>query len=527
MSLKSRSSGVLMPVSALPGDYGIGTLGQEARSFIDRLQAMGCTYWQILPVGPVDACFSPYKSTSAFAGNPFLIDLELLSDWGLLTANELSASRSADPPYSIYYPNLIRNRQTVFKLAYTRLSDQLKKDIQDYSDANQDWLPDFSLYTVLSQHFLEEDWTKWNNQDLVRRTPDALALARHRYHEEISFQSFLQYAYDRQWSTLKTYANTRGIQIIGDMPIYVAHTSADVWCHPELFLLDKRGCPIEVAGVPPDYFCEDGQLWGNPLYRWDVMKNNQYGWWMRRIEKALASFDLVRIDHFRGFSAYWSVPVSEETARNGRWIPGPAMDFFSQLKKSFPNPGIIAEDLGLQDHELVKLLADTGFPGMRIMEFAFIDEVNNIHLPHNYTPNTVAYSGTHDNNTLLGTFFDYSPEHRDYAFEYCGYADRWENQWQIGGHHSSSCRAFIRTLFQSAANLVILPIQDLCGYGSDTRMNKPGTTKNNWVFRMTREGLAAIDVDWYDHLNQLYHRKHKLTVTLSSDYGLSDQKPNS
>lgn len=506
MSLKSRSSGVLMPVSALPGDYGIGTLGQEARSFIDRLQAMGCTYWQILPVGPVDACFSPYKSTSAFAGNPFLIDLELLSDWGLLTANELSASRSADPPYSIYYPNLIRNRQTVFKLAYTRLSDQLKKDIQDYSDANQDWLPDFSLYTVLSQHFLEEDWTKWNNQDLVRRTPDALALARHRYHEEISFQNFLQYAYDRQWSTLKTYANTRGIQIIGDMPIYVAHTSADVWCHPELFLLDKRGCPTEVAGVPPDYFCKDGQLWGNPLYRWDVMKKDHYAWWMLRIKKALTNFDKVRIDHFRGFSAYWSVPAREKTARNGRWVPGPAMDFFSQLKMSFPNPGIIAEDLGLQDHDLVKLLDDTGFPGMRIMEFAFIDDDNNIHLPHNYTTNTVAYSGTHDNNTLLGTFFDYFPKNRQYAFDYCGYTDAWENQWQIGGHHSPSCRAFIRTLFQSAANLVILPIQDVCGYGSDTRMNEPGTIKNNWVFRMTREGLSLIDVDWYSHLNLLYHR---------------------
>ncbi len=507
MSLKSRSSAVLMPISALPGDYGIGTLGKEARNFIDLLKSMGCSYWQILPIGPVDACFSPYKSTSAFAGNPLLIDLELLFQWGLLTADELTANQSADPPYSIYYPNLIANRQSIFKLAYSRLTPKFIKEIQTYCDANQDWLPDFSLYTVLSQHFFEEDWTKWDDPNLSKRNPSSLNTVQNAHCDEINFQNFLQYAFDKQWSALKSYANAEGVQIIGDMPIYVAHTSADVWSHPELFQLDENGTPIEVAGVPPDYFAKNGQLWGNPLYRWDVMKKDQYAWWMRRIKKALTSFDLVRIDHFRGFSAYWSVPASEETAKNGCWIPGPGMDFFRVLQKCFPNPGIVAEDLGLQDAELVRLLKDTGFPGMRIMEFAFIDDQNNIHLPHNYTPNTVAYSGTHDNNTLLGTFFDYTPEHRQYAFDYCGYMDAWENQWQIGGHRSPSCRAFIRTLFQSAANLVVLPIQDVCGYGNDTRMNEPGTIKNNWVFRMTREGLSQIDVAWYDRLNLLYQRK--------------------
>lgn len=507
MSLKSRSSGVLMPVSSLPGDYGIGTLGQDARHFIDRLQAMGCSYWQILPIGPVDDYFSPYKSPSAFAGNPLLIDLELLSDWGLLTTAELTDCQSADPPYTICYPNLIRNRQAIFKLAGSRLTPALKKDIQDYCDANQDWLPDYSLYTVLSEHFSEADWSKWDDLNLVQRHPATLTNYANAFAAEVAFQNFLQYAYDRQWSMLKTYANSRGIGIIGDMPIYVAHSSADVWCHPELFGLDEKFSPLEIGGVPPDYFCKDGQLWGNPLYRWEVMKNDQYSWWMRRIKTALVNFDLVRIDHFRAFSAYWSVPAMETTARNGSWLPGPGIDFFRELEKTFPNPGIIAEDLGLQDDELINLLKDTGFPGMRIMEFAFIDDLNNIHLPHNYTPNTVAYSGTHDNNTLLGTFFDYLPEQRQYAFDYCGYTDAWENQWQLGGHQSPSCRAFIRTLFQSAANLVILPIQDVCGYGQDTRINKPGTTKNNWLFRMTREGLALIDNDWYDHLNQLYQRK--------------------
>ncbi|WP_373484262.1 4-alpha-glucanotransferase [Acetobacterium sp.] len=512
MSLKTRSSGVLMSVSSLPGDYGIGTLGTEARHFVDLLQSMGCNYWQILPVGPVDDYFSPYNSTSAFAGNPLFIDLQLLFKWGLLTADELSASKSADPPYSINYPNLIDNRNAIFKIAYSRLSTSLKNDIDQYCLANHEWLPDFSLYTVLSQHFSEKNWTKWNNPDLVKRQPAALLSVTSAYQDEIDYQNFLQYLYDKQWTALKTYANGKGIKIIGDMPIYLAHTSADVWCHPDLFQLDANGSCVEVAGVPPDYFAKDGQLWGNPLYHWDVMKADNYGWWMRRIKHALESFDIVRIDHFRAFSAYCSIPATEETARNGRWIPGPAMDFFTQLHKTFPEPNIIAEDLGLQDEDLVKLLKDTGFPGMRIMEFAFIDDQNNLHLPHNYSANTVAYSGTHDNNTLLGTFFDYTPEHRRYAFDYCGYTDAWENQWQIGGHQSPSCRAFIRTLFQSAANLVILPIQDVCGYGSDTRMNEPGTMKNNWVFRMTREGLSQIDVDWYNHINQLYQRKEPSVI---------------
>ena len=506
MSLKSRSSGVLMPIFSLPGDYGIGTLGLEARLFIDRLQSMGCSYWQILPTGPVDDYFSPYKSTSSFAGNPLFIDLELLFEWGLLTASELTASQSTDPPYSVAYPNLIDNRNAIFKIAYSRLTPALKKDIQDYCYANHEWLPDFSLYTVLSQHFSEQNWTKWTNPDLVKRKPEALLSTASAYQDEIDYQNFLQYAYDRQWTTLKTYANEKGINIIGDMPIYLAHTSADVWSHPELFQLDEQGCCTSVAGVPPDYFAKDGQLWGNPLYHWEAMKADNYAWWMQRIKHALKSYNTVRIDHFRAFSAYCSIPATDQTARNGRWIPGPAMDFFEQLAKTFPEPSIIAEDLGIQDEALAKLLQDTGFPGMRIMEFAFIDDLDNIHLPHNYTANTVAYSGTHDNDTLLGTFFDYTPEQRRYVFDYCGYTEAWDGQWQIGGHQSPSCRSFIRTLFQSSANLVILPIQDVCGYGSDTRLNEPGTTENNWVFRMTREGLNQIDTDWFKNLNCLYHR---------------------
>lgn len=507
MSIKSRASGVLMPVSCLPGDYGIGTLGKDARRFVDLLETMGFTYWQILPIGPIDAYFSPYKSTSAFAGNPLLIDLDILNQWGLLTADEIISCKSLAPPYSIDYPNLINNRNAIFKLAFSRLTTDFTNEINKYKFANHDWLADFALYTVLSERFSENDWTKWNNADLVKRTPSGISATTTAYQSAIDYQTFLQYVYNRQWLDLKNYANSKGIKIIGDMPIYVAHTSADVWCHPELFQLNQKGIPINVAGVPPDYFSETGQLWGNPLYRWDVMKKNDYQWWMRRIQKAFEDFDTVRIDHFRAFSAYWSVPSTAQTAKNGHWIPGPAMDFFKQLEKLFPDANIIAEDLGVQDQELIKLLSDTGFPGMRIMEFAFIDNRDNIHLPHNYTANTVAYSGTHDNNTLLGTFFEYTPDQRRYAFNYCGYLEAWENQWQIGGYQSPSCRAFIGTLFQSVANLVILPIQDLCGYGGDTRINKPGTTKSNWIFRMTGEGLSNIDTDWFNQLNHLYKRR--------------------
>jgi 4-alpha-glucanotransferase len=506
MTLKNRSSGVLMHISSLPGDFGIGTLGWEAQNFVDLLAQMEFSYWQILPTGPIDSCFSPYKSTSAFAGNPLFIDLDLLHQWGLLTASELLTFHATDSPHSVHYPHLIENRNRVFKLAYSRLTSNHKNEMAKFCSANQDWLPDFCLYTVLSQIYEENDWTKWGNRELIHRNKTALLEAQIKYSDEINFQIFLQFAYAKQWAALKKYANSRGIKIIGDMPIYVAHTSADVWCHPELFQLDNSGNPTAVAGVPPDYFSKDGQLWGNPLYRWDVMKSNQYAWWMQRIKKALDQYDTVRIDHFRAFSAFWSVPAAATTAKNGQWHPGPGMDFFDQLFHSFTNPSIIAEDLGVQDQSLVSLLTETGFPGMRIMEFAFIDNFNNIHLPHNYTANTVAYSGTHDNSTLLGTFFDYTPEQRKYAFDYCGYQEQWDNQWQIGGYESTSCQAFIRTLFQSSAGLVILPIQDLCGFGNDTRMNEPGTTKNNWLFRMTKEGLSQIHWRWYKYLNQLFLR---------------------
>lgn len=506
MSLTKRASGILMHISSLPGDYGIGTLGLEAREFIDLLANMDCSYWQILPIGPTDDYYSPYKSTSAFAGNPLFIDLEILLQWGLLTEEELMNSRSNDSPYTVNFHNLIKSRETVFSLAFSRLTPEMTKNLHEFKETNQAWLPDFALYTTLTLEFSEMDWTKWKNKDLVRRNDNALSLAIRMFDEQINYHCFLQYAFYRQWFELKTYAKAKGIKIIGDIPIYVAHESADVWSHPDLFQLDSDGRSLFVAGVPPDYFSENGQLWGNPLYRWDVMKDDGYAWWMDRISSALKTFDMIRIDHFRGFSAYWSVPATETTAKKGEWIPGPGMDFFNRVFEKFQDPGIIAEDLGVQDDALTKLLSETGFPGMRVMEFGFIDTNDNIHLPHNYTKNTVAYTGTHDNNTLLGTFSEYSPEERSYALNYSGYSDAWENQWQIGGPQSASCHSFIRPLWQSAANLVMLPIQDVCGFGKDTKMNQPGTAQGNWAFRMTRDGFSTVDIKWMKDLNILFHR---------------------
>ena len=290
------------------------------------------------------------------------------------------------------------------------------------------------------------------------------------------------------------------------MPIYLSYENADIWANPKYFQLDENRCPSRVAGVPPDYFSENGQLWGNPLYDWKILKKDGYSWWNRRLSKGLELYDLLRIDHFRGFSAYWSIPADSKSAKNGEWVKGPGFDFFSQFAKNHDTSSIIVEDLGVQDKDLQNLLDKTGYPGMRLLSFAFIDTVDNIHLPHNYPINSIAYTGTHDNNTLLGSLFGYSSEQRSYALNYCNYQENYPNNWQTGGSCSASCRSIIKTLWKSPANLVILPIQDLCGYGKDTMINEPGTIGDNWEFRMTKEGLSTIDEEWYKHLNVLYHR---------------------
>ncbi|MDD2414901.1 MAG: 4-alpha-glucanotransferase [Eubacteriaceae bacterium] len=502
-----RSSGVLMHISSLPGDYGIGTFGKKAMDFVDFLSTAGCTYWQTLPFGPIDSYNSPYQSFSAFAGNPFFIDPELLQTQGLITREELENARYNGSPWSSAFEWLRETRIPLFRKAYARCTPEIKTAMSEFCDQQAHWLPDYALYLAIQSSEEGRDWIDWENKDLKNRQPAAIKKAQEHYTEEIQFQIFLQYQFHSQWMTIKEYANKKGIQIIGDIPIYVALQSADVWKHQSCFDLDENGHPNHVAGVPPDYFCTDGQLWGNPLYNWEAMAKNHYQWWMRRLEHALWLFDTVRIDHFRAFSAYWSVPGDAETARNGEWLPGPSMKFFDEVFKQFDfsKPRIIAEDLGVVDDGVRTLLEDTGFPGMRVMQFAFIEDGDNIHYPHNYASNTVAYTGTHDNDTLLGYLWELAPGQRDYAFDYINYPCL-DEAWQQGGSDSPSCHAFIRCLWQSPAKVAIVPIQDLCGYGGDTKMNRPGRAEGNWTFRTTEESLQSIDTDWLRELNRIYKR---------------------
>ena len=468
-----------MHISSLYGEYSSGSFGEEAKCFIDFIKECGFSYWQVLPFCMVDECNSPYKSYSAFGGNPYFIDLNTLYKKGLLTENELNLQKQ-ETPYSCEYVKLYHNRVNLLKTAAKRVTD--KKEIEDFISSH-DELEKFCKFMALKEKNNEKPWYEWEND---------------KCDDDVAFSwKFIQYEFFDQWSKIKKYANSKGIKIIGDMPIYVSHDSSDVWSNKNEFLLDKDGLCTDVAGVPPDYFAEDGQLWGNPLYNWDVMKENNYSWWKKRVLHMLEMFDGIRIDHFRAFDSYWTVDSSETTAKNGTWKIGPGIDFINEIKKIAEDKLIIAEDLGDISESVVKLVDDSGFPGMRVFQFAFFGDSNSPHLPHNYVKNCVAYSGTHDNNTLLGYLWELDDNTRKYMLDYCGYTD---SNWEAGYNH------IVRSIMGSCADLVILPIQDLLGYGSDTRLNIPGKADGNWRFRITKEQLNSIDKDKFLHYNKLYSR---------------------
>ena len=493
-----RCGGVLMHISSLPGKYAIGTLGKEARQFVDFLSECGFKMWQVLPVGPCDSYNSPYSGKSAFAGNIYFIDPETLHEKKLLTDEELSECVS-DNIYISDYEFLRKTREIIFRKAFSRLDEKANKSITDFSKSNP-WAEDYALFCALKKENGELPWYEWE-KGLKFREKKAISEAKKRLEKEILFHSFLQYEFFSQWNSLKEYANEKGVGIIGDMPIYLSHDSADVWANPHLFTLDEDMCIKDCAGVPPDYFCEEGQKWGNPLYNWNNLKKEDYSLWKDRIGHALKLYDAVRIDHFRAFSAYWSIPAGEK-ATKGKWIKGPGMKFFRYIKSLYPDANIIAEDLGDIDDNVRKLVKSTGFPGMGVMQFAFITDDNTPHLPHNYTENTVGYTGTHDNNTILGWLWESDEKARNYALDYCNFS----GDWGQGGAYSGSVRAIIRTLWQSGAAMTIVPIQDLCGFGADTAMNHPGIAEGNWQFRITEEALSSIDKEFLKKLNTLYKR---------------------
>lgn len=476
-----RKSGVLLHISSLWGGYSCGSFGKAAFEFIDFLSDCGFSYWQVLPFGLVDECNSPYKSYSTFAGNPYFIDLESLYNDGVLTTAELDAARQ-QTPYSCEFDRLREERVNLLVNAAKRLDEEKRKAVNEYIEANKH-LRAFCDFIALKTANGNKEWTEWTVFE-----PSA---------DEIFGWRFIQYTFFKQWALVKEYANSKGVGIIGDMPIYVSFDSSDVYADKKQFLIDENNHLTDVAGVPPDYFAADGQLWGNPLYNWDYMENDGFGWWRDRISFALNLFDGVRIDHFRAFESFWAVDGKAKTARDGKWVKGPGMKLINAIKSVAGDKLIIAEDLGDITKEVVELVEESGFPGMRVFQFGFLGG-DTPHKPHNYINNCVAYSGTHDNNTLLGYLWETPTDVKRDVMKYCACDfDRW---------NEDGCKAIIRTVFASNAGLTIFPAQDLLGYGSDTRLNTPGVAHGNWSYRITKEQLGLIDRAWLKELNRIYNR---------------------
>ena len=487
-----RSAGVLMHISSLYGSDSIGGFGPEAKEFIDFLADCGFTWWQVLPFCMSDEYNSPYKSFSAFGGNPYFIDIRGLHDEGLLTIDEVNAVQEKTP-YAAEYEFLYRTRLDLLRLASER-TDAAERSRIDAFLADNPYVAQFCDFMARRRANGDIPWYSWR---------DAAARDEHEY----AAWSFIQYRFWNQWQTIHDYAADRGVKILGDMPIYVSYDSCDVFANRDQFQLDETGALTAVAGCPPDYFSKDGQLWGNPLYDWNRMSQNGYAWWRARMRHMLSMFDGVRIDHFRGLESYWSIPACAETAREGHWEPGPGMPLVQAMQevaeeirqKTGRTVTVLAEDLGESTDALRRFVRDSGFPGMRVMQFAFDGDPGNIHLPYNYEHNCVAYTGTHDNNTLLGFIWEADPATRRRMLRYCGFTG---TDWNC----PEAYRAVIRTLFASTASLAVVPIQDMLGFGADTRMNTPGRAAGNWQFRITREQLAGIDRAYYRELNTTYGR---------------------
>ena len=467
-----RKSGILMHISSLPGPYGVGSMGKAAYAFVDFLVAAGQSFWQILPLNPTGFGNSPYQSFSTFAGNHYLIDLDTLVSKGLLLPEELAGINWGTQEDRVDFGRLYTERTRLLKLAHSRFEEN--EDYFQFVRDNSLWLQDYALFMAIKERFHGRDWQNWS-VSLLMRLPPVMEAYRQELQDSIRFQCFLQYEFFCQWNALRSYANGRGIKIIGDVPIYVPLDSADVWANPELFQLDASRRPKLVAGCPPDGFSAGGQLWGNPIYDWQKMRQERYHWWIRRMKAAARMYDVVRFDHFRGFESYWAVPAGDKTAAGGSWQPGPGMDFISTIQKALPELPIIAEDLGFVTDEVKQLLADSGYPGMKVIQFGFDTREPSArdYLPHRYPVNSVAYSSTHDNLTLQQWILEASPADIRSAVDYLGLNKDEGYVWGM-----------IRGAMASVSRLCIIPMQDYLGLGAEGRMNHPGTlTAANWAWR--------------------------------------------
>lgn len=493
--MKKRKAGVLFPISSLPGKYGIGSFSKHAFEFVDKLAEAGQKYWQILPLGPTSYGDSPYQSFCAFAGNIYFIDLEQLVEDGLLKKSELEDVDFGNNENAIDYEKLFYNRYKVLRLAYKRAKIKKNPDFKQFLKANKYWIEDYSLFMALKDAYKGMSYFEWD-EPLRMREKRAIKFAREKYDEDVVFYQYLQYLFVCQWTKLKTYANNKGIKIIGDIPIYVALDSSDTWAHPEMFQFDEKGNPVAVAGCPPDAFCATGQLWGNPLYDWGFHKRTGFKWWIKRMEHTFSLYDVVRIDHFRGFDEYYSIPYGDHTAEFGHWEKGPGYKLFKTLKNTLGDMNIIVEDLGFLTESVIKLVKKTGYPNMKVLQFAFDSKEESEYLPHNYDRNCVVYTGTHDNNTLQAWMDEISDEDRTFAERYANISgkDRKEMHWD-----------YIKLAMGSVANLCVIPMQDYLGLGKEARINMPSTLGNNWIWRMSEGAFTE----------ELAEKIH----TITKDYG--------
>ena len=492
-----RKCGVLMPIASLPGNYGIGTLGKSAYEFVDSLSSAGQSFWQILPLGPTSYGDSPYQSFSAFAGNPYFIDLDILIEEGLIRKSEADACDFGKDKQKIDYAKIYYARFNLLKKAYKRSNALDTKEYKKFEKDNDFWLPNYALYMAVKNTFNGVSYIEWD-EPIRRHEADAVKSYAAKYSEEVKFYKFLQYMFFKQWMALKKYANEKGIKIIGDIPIYVAFDSADTWANPELFQFDEKGYPIAVAGCPPDAFSTTGQLWGNPLYDWKYHKETGYKWWIQRIKHCYEIYDVVRVDHFRAFDEYYSIPYGDKTAEFGKWKKGPGYSLFKTLKDSLGDIEMIAEDLGFLTPSVLKLVARTGYPGMKVLQFAFDSREDSDYLPHNYTCNSICYTGTHDNDTLLGWYKSIKKDDRQMAMEYL-------NRTEFSSD-KDIVFSFIKLALSSVSKLCIIPMQDYLALDKEARINIPSTIGGNWDWRMKKGAFTKKLAKEMHGIAKLYAR---------------------
>lgn len=504
-----RRCGVLLPVFSLPSKYGIGCFSREAYEFIDRLQEAGQSCWQILPLGPTSYGDSPYQSFSTFAGNPYYIDPQDLLDRGWITKRQCDGYDFGDDPEKIDYAKMFESRFRMLWEAFQNSDISQNGDFQKFREENRHWLDDYALFMAIKASFDNVCWVEWD-EDIKTRKPAALKAYGEKFARETEFYRFQQYLFQLQWKKLKAYANGKGIRIVGDIPFYVALDSSDAWANPELFQFDEDCNPTAVAGCPPDAFSATGQLWGNPLYRWEYHKKTGYRWWISRMAASYQMYDVVRIDHFRAFDAYYSIPAGAKTAETGEWKPGPGYEFFAAVKKELGKRDVIAEDLGFLTPSVRKLVQKTGYPGMKVLQFAFDSREESDYLPHNYTQNCVVYTGTHDNDTVRGWYGSLQRGDKRFCDRYLNLSGsrKKEIHWEM-----------IRAAYASVADLAMIPMQDFLGLGNEARINLPSTLGINWQWRMQPDAFTPGLAEQMRNLAALYGRQRKPEIAPNSRKG--------